>query len=175
MYNLNQESQTKKVVGYFPIVVLLFAWLLLPYKLYAETNHLAYLSATACQVTNGNTPSGYVDFQVWSWDNDTLGGLNPDVLVQYQVELTNGQVSGYQDYMHGAFTDENLRRFNSTIYTTGDIKRLTLVVTVLGTWGNGHAGGQVTTLDTFPTNCATSDPDISETHRYYNFLPALYR
>lgn len=144
-----------------------------------QPEHSINVQASACLVSIGNPviPAGYVDFGVSSWANESPKGDNPDILVQYQIELQNGQVSGYRDLMHGSFTADGHYRFASTIYITGDVKRLSLIVTALGEWGDGFAGGQMTVLDLFPVDCdgTTSDPVEGEPMNNRLFLPNVQR
>lgn len=138
-----------------------------------EPQHAINVIATACKVDQ----SGYVDFVVSSWVNESPKGDNDDILVQYQDETEDGQVSGYTDLMHGKFTQSGNYRFSSTLYITGDIKRVSLIVTAVGAWGDGFNGGQMAYLEAFPEDCdgVTGSPVVGEPMYKALWLPLVVR
>lgn len=137
-----------------------------------QPDHFVNVAGTACAVDEAS----YADFTVESWTTESPGD-NGDVLVQYQVETADGQVSGYNDYMHGAFTASNRHKFGGTLHMTGDVKRVSLLVTALGTWGDGRAGGQMSYLELYPADCdgVTAEPVSGEPLRHQLWLPSLQR
>ena len=138
-----------------------------------EPQHAINVSATACKVDQ----SGYVDFVVSSWVNESPKGDNDDILVQYQDETEDGNVSGYTDLMHGKFTQSGNYRFASTLYITGDVKRLSLIITAVGAWGDGFNGGQIAYLEAFPEDCdgVTGSPIVGEPMYKALWLPLVVR
>lgn len=139
-----------------------------------QPQHFVNVSGIACTTPEG---PGYVDFMVWSWAAESPKGDNPEVSVQYQIETADGYVTGYTDYMTGTFSSENHYRFGSTLHVTGDVKRVTLIVTALGEWGDGRDGGQMTYLELFPADCdgTTADPVKGEPMTNRLFLPNVQR
>lgn len=137
-------------------------------------DHFVNLTGVACMTQD---TAGYVDFTVTSWVNESPKGDNPDIGVQYQVETGDGKVSGYVDLMHGKFTTEGRYQFSSTLYLTDDVVRVTLVVTALGAWGDGRAGGQMTVAELHPQECdgVTGEPVTGEPLRNQLWLPIVAR
>lgn len=142
-----------------------------------EPDHAINVSAVSCMVTDsaGSPVSGYVDFIVASWANEPAKGENDDILVQYQIETQDGQVSAYHDYMHGKFTADGHYRFGGTLSVGGNIKRVSLIVTALATWGDGFQGGQMTYLEIHPIDCdgVTAEPITGEPMRDRLWLPIV--
>ena len=142
-----------------------------------EPNHAINVSAISCMATDSasNPISGYVDFIASSWAIETGKGENDDILVQYQIETQDGQVSGYRDYMHGKFTKAGHYRFNDTLYISGNVKRVSLIVTALAVWGDGFQSGQMTYLEIRPTNCdgVTAEPITGEPMHNRLWLPIV--
>ena len=166
---------------YYPKLLSLFmtAALLILTSLHAlakveQPDHFVNLIGIACTTPNG---AGYVDFTATSWASESPKGDNPDIGVQYQIETGDGKVSGYTDLMHGKFTAAGRYQFSSTLYMTGDVVRVTLVVTALGTWGDGRAGGQMTVAEFHPQECdgVTGEPVTGEPLSDQLWLPMVTR
>lgn len=140
----------------------------------AQPDHFINLTGTACATPD---TAGYVDFTATSWVNESPKGDNPDIGVQYQVETGDGKVSGYVDLMHGKFTAAGRYQFSSTLYLTGDVVRVTLIATALGTWGDGRAGGQMTVVELHPQDCdgVTGEPVTGEPLSAQLWLPMVAR
>lgn len=142
-----------------------------------EPDHAIGVSAISCMATDSasNPVSGYVDFIVASWASEPGKGENSDVLVQYQIETQDGYVSGYADYMHGKFTAAGHYRFGSTLSIGGNVKRVSLIVTAVATWGDGLPGGQMTYLEIHPASCdgVTAEPITGEPMRNLLWLPIV--
>lgn len=142
-----------------------------------EPDHAISVSAISCMATDstGIPVSGYVDFIVASWANEPGKGENSDILVQYQIEEDDGYVSGYHDYMHGKFTAAGHYRFGDTLSIGGNVKRVSLIVTAVATWGDGLPGGQMTYLEIHPASCdgVTAEPITGEPMRNRLWLPIV--
>lgn len=142
-----------------------------------EPDHAISVSAISCMATDGagSPVSGYVDFIVASWANEPGKGENSDILVQYQIETQDGQVSAYHDYMHGKFTAAGYYRFGSTLSISGNVKRVSLIVTAVAAWGDGIPGGQMTYLEIHPASCdgVTAEPIMGEPMRNLLWLPIV--
>lgn len=160
------------------IVVCILALLVMPaHAATNEPNHAINVSALSCMATDGasNAISGYVDFIASSWSTEQGKGENEDILVQYQIETTDGQVSAYHDYMHGKFTEAGYYRFSDMLSIGGNVKRVSLIVTAMAAWGDGVQGGQMTYLEIHPANCdgVTMAPATGEPMHERLWLPIV--
>lgn len=102
-----------------------------------ETSHTVKVELSACKA-DGVTK---VNYKVTSWNMTDSGGLNSNVLLEYQTQAGN-KVSGLTYLTVGQFVDPD-RYFSGAHQIDSEVDYITGIVTVNGEWGSGHVGGQV--------------------------------
>ena len=127
-----------------------------------ETSHTAKIELSACKA-DGETK---VNYKVSSWNMADPGGLNSNVLLEYQTQAGN-KVSGLTYLTTGQFVDPD-RYFSGVYRIDSEVDYITGVATVNGAWGNGHTGGQVIYSDKVevlncPASTATSTATATNT------------
>lgn len=127
-----------------------------------ETSHTAKIELSACKA-DGKTKANY---KVTSWNMTDSGGLNSNVLLEYQTQAGN-KVSGLTYLTVGQFADPD-RYFAGVYRIDSEVDYITGVATVNGAWGNGHTGGQVIYSDKVevlncPASTATSTATATST------------